>query len=347
MDPDPTLRTRKNPPVKPRIVGQLSWPVPIHSWLHCRAQFGWTEALTNLKDEADVVLVGNSDDGKRYQMSKDGCKILFAPEEEHGTLIPDLKPDVVFWNDFPPIIRNWITRCPEHTRHIMRMHGDYRRFFKAWDVMRKAWTLVVPMHSDIAVCTAMGVPQVVRIPFCVDMAEMTGGPGWEHRAVHVASPASTDFKGRVLWEALKKELERRGLNAQTAAWRDRANLRGLLHSTRVFFNPSAHEGLSRVTTEAAVAGCGIVVSAESHPMLEQAGLQGGFGISTGLLADPQRNEWIHRRPVSEIADDLQTLSSTKWATKQLGREWDIRFEVDLLTQLFRQALCASKTPIHS
>ena len=158
--------------MKPRIVGQLSWPVPINSWLYCRAQFGWTEALTRLKDEADVVLVGNSDDGNRHQTTKDGCKILFAPESEHGIIIPDLKPDVVFWNDFPPIIRDWIGRCPDHTRHVMRMHGDYRRFFRAWEVMRKAWKLIVPMHSDLLVCAAMGVPQAVRIPFCVDYDEM-------------------------------------------------------------------------------------------------------------------------------------------------------------------------------
>jgi len=323
---------------KPTIIGQLSWPIPVDSWLNCRAQLGWTEALTSIRDEYDVVLMGSSDDGREFETVKDECRLIFAPERKHGELIRAFRPDVVFWNDYPPIYRNWIKDNPD-SKHIMRMHGDYRRFTQHCDVFAKAWCVVVPMIADPVKLKALGVNcNVIRIPFGIDVPEMTGGKPWNDRSVEVACPASQPYKGTAIMESVFSILRRDGRKCECAAWRSRDNLRELLHDTKVFFAPSAHEGLSRVTTEAAVAGCRIVVSTESDSMVEQAGLQGGLAISTGLISDHIGSQWVHRRNPELIASDLISILSRPPAPRYDWSAWDISAEVESLRELFIQAI---------
>jgi len=321
---------------KPLLIGQLSWKVPVDVWMGCRAQFGWTQALTDLRDHYEVILIGTDDKGWTGELEKDGARMIFTTEERHGHWIQSLRPDVIFWNDFPPIFRDAMPGL-QFARHIMRMHGDWRRFYGCWDVFRQAWRVVVPMLADPAICAAFGV-RAVRIPFCVDVPEMSGGKPWGDREVHFASPASAVFKGSELVDAVFPVLRKRGFRCEKAAWRNRAEHAALLKNTKVMFGPSCHEGLSRACTEAAVAGCKLVVAAESDPMVEQAGIQGGTAIPTDLIFDVPRGSWEYRRSPKAIADDLAQILSRQHTPKSDWSDWDVSSEVEQLRNLFIEAL---------
>ncbi len=302
----------------------------------CRAQFAWTQALTDLRDHYDVILIGTDDKGWTGELEKDGARMIFTTEERHGQWIQSLRPDVIFWNDFPPIFRNSMPGL-QFARHIMRMHGDWRRFYGCWDVFRQAWKVVVPMLADPAICAAFGV-SAVRIPFCVDVPEMSGGKPWGEREIHFASPASAVFKGSELVDSVFSVLRKRGFRCEKAAWRTRSEHAALLKNTKVMFGPSAHEGLSRACTEAAVAGCKLVVAAESDAMVEQAGLQGGTAIPTDLVFDVPRGVWQYRRNPKEIADDLAQILSQPHSPIGIWSDWDVSSEIEQLRNLFIEAL---------
>lgn len=321
---------------KPILVGQLSWPITEDTWLNCRAQMGWTQAVTDLHEHYECILFGSTPDKREFESVKDGCRLVFTKQENQGRWIQALKPDVIFWNDFPPIFRDWMPGL-QSSKHIMRMHGDWRRFYSCWDVFRQAWKLVVPMLADPAICKAFGVKDAVRIPFCVDVPEMQGGKPWDERQVHFACPASAVFKGSEVMESVFSVLRKMGYRCEVAAWRERPALKELLHDTKVMFCPSAHEGLSRVCTESAVAGCKLVVSSESDPMVEQAGLLDGSCVSTDLIFDVPVGKWTHRRNPKAIAEDLAQILSRKHTPRQDWSAWDISAEVESLRELLIEA----------
>lgn len=322
---------------KPILVGQLSWPVPVDSWLNCRAQFEWTKALTDLKDQFDVSLVGTNPEFKEFETEKDGCRMLFSKPENHASCIRRLRPDVMFWNDFPLITRDWIPEMP-YSKHIMRMHGDWRMFHSCWDVLRKSWKVVVPMVADPIVCKAFGIENTVRIKFGVDVPEMQGGKPWSEREIHFASPARDVPKGSEVMDSVFHVLRKLGYRCESNCWLPRDKHREMIQNTKVFWVPSAHECISRTATEAAVAGCHLVACSESPPMVEQIGLQGGSVVSTDLLYDIPNRKWSHRRNPELIAKDLERLLSKPAVKREDWSEWDVSKEVELLRELFIEAL---------
>lgn len=321
---------------KPLLIGQLSWKVPVDFWMGCRAQFAWTQALTDLQDHYEVILIGTDDKGWTGELEKDGARMIFTTEERHGQWIKSLRPDVVFWNDFPPIFRDAMPGL-QFSRHIMRMHGDWRRFYGCWDVFRQAWKVVVPMLADPAICAAFGV-SAVRIPFCVDVPEMSGGKPWAEREIHFSCPARDHPKGKELMESVFRILSSRGYRCEFDWGRGRKGHSELLKNTKVFWCPSAHECIARSATEASVAGCHLVACLESAPMVEQVGLQGGSLISTDLLYDIPKEKWTHRRPPEEIADELVKILSQPPLTRSDWSDWDVSSEVEQLRNLFIEAL---------
>jgi hypothetical protein len=321
---------------KPTLLGQLSWPVPVDFWKNCRAQFEWTKALTDLSDHYEVILIGTNPEQKEFETEKDGCRLVFTKPENHGRWIQALKPDVIFWNDFPPIFRDWMPGL-QSSRHIMRMHGDWRMFHGCWDVLRQAWKVVVPMVGDPIVCKAFGVNSTVRIKFGVDVPEMQGGKQWAEREIHFASPARDVPKGSEVMESVFSVLRKMGYRCESNCWLPRDQHRDMIQNTKIFWVPSAHECISRTATEASVAGCHLVACSESAPMVEQVGLQGGSVVSTDLLYDIPNRKWTHRRDPKLIAKDLEKLVTKPPSLREDWSDWDVSREVELLRELFIEA----------
>lgn len=334
------------------ILAELAYPIIREMWRQQTEAFPFLRAVESMAGQHDVHLLaveegpdvrescGFDPDGfqavreERWQ----GVTYHFTTGTgEWPAIVGRIRPHLAFFNSWPDAAARLFPALPPGCIRVGRCHHEVRReltIVQSRHYYRNCHWLIPPFDSDVAALRAASVSTpAMPIPFGVNTSRFSPFAAVE-RDIVVATSAKNTWKGRDIAEALFSG-PLAGHACENIIWQPQWDVVQKLRRTQIFFYASASEGFTRILSEAAAAGCLIVVPEEIPCLVEHARLLGGRTIPTGCRIVPDGGQCVKPvfdRPLHEVTDDLLTLRSAV-----TGRPPATIGHVDAQLEIFRTA----------
>ena len=214
-------------------------------------------------------------------MTLDGVEIIGAV----GAAFPRIEADLILWNSWLNAIESNLGRCFTAKKMIWRIHASLRQVqaFRYLGVISR-FDLVLASVPSEAQFLAPVCKRIEWMPFGVNVEAVQSCRS--ERVYDVCAAASLPHKGRDFVIQVLDEVKRQGGKAtENLTGKSKQELWSIFGKSNIFFYPSSADGFARVVTEAAAAGCMVVVASGSPSCVEHAHYLGGVVIDIPIKAD--------------------------------------------------------------